>query len=195
MKIPKDIVDSINCNNFYFIQIGANDGIDSDPIREWIIEYDWSGIMFEPQKTIYQELLKLYKDNKKINCINSGIAEKEGIYKLYNHKLGHGGNSLLTTSKYININDYEEIHCNTFENIIKKYDIENINLLTIDTEGYDSKILNSIDFGNINIKNIWFEKWPDNIKNDKKMINNKFVPMGYSFKEYETDFFLSKDIK
>lgn len=197
-SISEDVIENINCKNFYFVQIGANDGIDVDPIREWIIKYNWSGLMFEPQRNIYKKLFSLYEDNKKIKCINAGIAIDRGSYKLYKHALGHGGSSLLTTSRYISVDNYEEIYCYSFKDVIdilNKDNVKTINLLVIDTEGYDSEILKSINFDDIEIRNIWFEKWPDNLEKDIQMIYDKFIPMGYSFKEYETDFFLSKDIK
>ena len=47
----------------------------------------------------------------------------------------------------------------TFNSLCKKYFIKNIHYLQIDTEGFDSEIIQSIDFNNINIDIIRYEKW------------------------------------
>ena len=46
----------------------------------------------------------------------------------------------------------------TFDALIKKYEIKNIKKLIIDTEGFDYKIIKSINFKETSIKEIIFEK-------------------------------------
>ena len=46
----------------------------------------------------------------------------------------------------------------TFNKLIEKYKIEYINKLIIDAEGFDYKIIKSINFKKIFIKEIMFEK-------------------------------------
>ena len=50
-KIKKDI---------FFIQIGSNDGIAGDPIHQYISEHNWSGILVEPIKYVFERLLHNY---------------------------------------------------------------------------------------------------------------------------------------
>jgi hypothetical protein len=40
--------------DFFFIQIGANNGMTGDPIRKYILKYHWRGILVEPQPDIFQ---------------------------------------------------------------------------------------------------------------------------------------------
>ena len=47
--------------------------------------------------------------------------------------------------------------CLTFNDLIKKHDIKNIDLLQIDAEGYDGELICSIDFDNIKPKFIRYE--------------------------------------
>ena len=37
-----------------FVQIGANDGVTGDPIRRFILEFGWSGVLVEPQLEIFE---------------------------------------------------------------------------------------------------------------------------------------------
>ena len=54
--------------------------------------------------------------------------------------------------------DREEITTITFNDLLSKHDLPTIDFLQIDTEGYDERILNIIDFGVLEIKFIKFEK-------------------------------------
>lgn len=201
--ISYEIINNINHKDFFFVQIGANDGISNDPIRKWIIEYNWSGLMFEPQLKCFQDLKILYENNKNIQTINCGIAKENGKKILYKHSLGSGGSSLLLRKEYCSKDLFEEVDCITFEEMINIYKIKNIDLLVIDTEGYDLQILDSIDFNLIIPKNIWFEKWIhdfDDMNNinfptslNKNMhIVNKFTDYGYSFFDYGDNVLLSR---
>jgi hypothetical protein len=64
----------------------------------------------------------------------------------------------------------------TFNNIMEKYNLTDLDYLFIDTEGLDIHIIASIDFQKYNIKNIIFEQMhadgPFNIgKNAKQTLN------------------------
>ena len=44
--------------NVFFVQVGANDGVQSDPINHFVSEYGWRGILVEPQPAIFKKLKK-----------------------------------------------------------------------------------------------------------------------------------------
>ncbi len=41
---------------FFFIQVGANDGVLDDPIRALILEYRLAGLLIEPLPDIFEKL-------------------------------------------------------------------------------------------------------------------------------------------
>jgi len=45
----------------------------------------------------------------------------------------------------------------TINQILNKYEIKNLDLLFVDTEGFDDKIIKSIDFNNFKINEIYYE--------------------------------------
>lgn len=49
--------------DFFFIQIGAHDGIMDDPIHEWIERFGWRGIFVEPQSAPFNRLKTGYIEN------------------------------------------------------------------------------------------------------------------------------------
>lgn len=54
--------------------------------------------------------------------------------------------------------DREEITTITFNDLLNKHGLSNIDFLQIDTEGYDERILNTINFEVMDVKFIKFEK-------------------------------------
>lgn len=45
--------------NVKFIQIGANDGITDDPIRKYILNHNWKGVLVEPNASVFESLKKI----------------------------------------------------------------------------------------------------------------------------------------
>jgi len=61
--------------NFNFIQIGANDGITSDPIYHNITKYKPNGILIEPQREVFNTLINNYKNNENLSFFNFAISD------------------------------------------------------------------------------------------------------------------------
>ena len=45
-------------DDFFFIQIGSNDGKYDNPIHEYVIKFKWSGILVEPNINCFNKLVK-----------------------------------------------------------------------------------------------------------------------------------------
>src|SRR5690349_14899041 len=48
--------------DFFFVNIGANNGVDNDPIYPFIRRYGWRGIVVEPVAYIFAELCRNYRE-------------------------------------------------------------------------------------------------------------------------------------
>lgn len=148
---------------FFFVQIGANDGVIYDPIHSFVKRLGWKGILVEPVKCYYDQLKQNYSGNSGLLYENAAIADKAETRDFYRIKEGldflpswcNGLGTLhldvLLTHKWAipNIEDYlikEQVHCITFESLMEKYNIAKFDLLVIDTEGHDYQILRQIDF-------------------------------------------------
>jgi len=67
-----------------FLQIGACDGIIYDPLHKFIKRDRWKGVMLEPQpQMIHQYLMPLYRSNRGIKIVNAGLDWADGIRILY----------------------------------------------------------------------------------------------------------------
>jgi FkbM family methyltransferase len=85
---PIDVLDllltqvSADRPDFFFAQIGANDGLTDDPIRQFVTKYHWRGVLVEPQPQVFQHLLKNYEQEKQLILENAAIADNDGTARL-----------------------------------------------------------------------------------------------------------------
>lgn len=164
--------------SFYVVQIGANDGKMADPIYNKAIRFGWSGVLVEPVKYLYNRLVNNYKNtNTNLQFENSVITTHTGTIDFYQFPMelesneefpfwANGMGSILKPFSSLGHNtlkdkNFEMIKqktpCLTFEDLIKKYNVKNIDLLQTDIEGYDGTLLTSIDFSLIKPKFIRYE--------------------------------------
>jgi FkbM family methyltransferase len=146
----------------------------SDPLNPLIKQYNLNGIIIEPQPKVFEELRKTYKENNNLILEKIAIAQetknkhlytisfstarwatglasfyKEVIQKHIDNgrvesKAKEEGIKLpLKRSQYISS---EEVECITFEDLMKKHNVNDISFILIDTEGYDYEIIKLIDF-------------------------------------------------
>ncbi|MFA4930267.1 MAG: FkbM family methyltransferase [Patescibacteria group bacterium] len=154
--------------NMFFIQIGGFDGVFDDPIHQFIQPYHWSGIIIEPQPEYYSQLTKKYQPPQ-IKILNLAISNHNQPVKLYRPKQDtlteNWKNCFATMARdrgdigRMNTNEIESITVpsQTFNNLIQDHHIDQLNLLQIDTEGYDYQIIKSIDFSLIKPDIIHYE--------------------------------------
>lgn len=192
--------------NLFFVQIGANDGNWGDPIYKFIRRDNWSGILIEPQKVIFERLLNNYKKRKNLFFENVAIDSTVGERNLYkisfsNSQWASGISSFikndiqkLIDAGYIermaiaesitlptNQEEWigvEKVKVQTLRNIIEKYQVKNIDLTMIDAEGYDFEIIKTIPFEYIKPGVIIYEHSHFN-EDIKKECRNFLVQLGY----------------
>lgn len=136
------------------IQIGANDGLRFDNINKYIKKFKPNSILIEPIKEYFNELKKNYKNYENVFFENIAISvdnklnylfkvKSEDLYRYNDHIKGISSfdiNHLIIHGVKTNHITKEKIKSNSITNIFKKYKFD-INLLLIDTEGYDAEII------------------------------------------------------
>ena len=162
-------------DDFFFIQIGANNGQRYDPIYQLITteKEKVSGIAVEPVQEYYDELRETYKDFPTIKLIRKAIHsthKEETIYKInpgYVQMEEHlKGMSSFDKNNFtkdgIPEADIftERVSCISIMDLLEAEKITRLHLLQVDAEGYDSEIIKSIDFNKIKPFIINFEhRW------------------------------------
>jgi FkbM family methyltransferase len=152
------------------VQIGANDGINNDPIHKFIKRDHWQGVLLEPQRYVFENFLKpLYRKTPGINVLNAALDLSDGtkpIYKIsvsesrwatgltsFNRSVleesvrsGYVGRQALKEGAALpaSSDDYiteESVQCISTPSLVKKFNLDKIDWLQIDTEGYDFEII------------------------------------------------------
>jgi FkbM family methyltransferase len=147
------------CN---FIQVGAYDGISTDPLRRYVERCRWRGVMLEPQPGPAAQLRHLYTDNPNIVIIEAAVDSKHGTRTLYTvdcetlPKWAGGMASFdrgqILRQDYLipGIEKYLrelQVDCIPFSEVIDAHpDGSHLDILQIDAEGADGRILSWFPF-------------------------------------------------
>ena len=191
------------------IQIGANDGLSFDELNFFIKKYETKSLLVEPIKENFNLLKKNYKNLDFITFENSAISINEEISYLYKvdsqhmqkygshipaipsfdkkHLINHGVKNQHIVS--------EKVNSITILDLINKHKFNNLDLLFIDTEGYDGKIVNDF-LSTVNSRPIiMFEYIHINNNVYKNLINNLFKKKYLFFPVDENMICYPKEIK
>ena len=196
-------------HDFGLVVIGAHSGIH---IKDLISEYaNQKVLLVEPVPYNYQILENDYKNNENIFISRNAIfdeakkdnfyhVKKDSIKKLGKHWASQIGsfdkNHILNhKNKRFDIKDDDiqitEVEFITFQDLVKKYSINSINKLQIDVEGAEYKIMNSIDYNKIKIRNIFFESkhFDGTFTEGEKLkeIKDKLISNGYNLKQIDKE--------
>ena len=151
------------------VQIGANNG--KDHVFDFIKDnYDHLtlAIFIEPIPFVIDDLKKQYQEfNDKIHIENIAISHEKDIENMTLYYLEGSNYEVTSFSKeHVIIHNPPQFNypveemkvpCLTFNEVMEKYNLTELDYLYIDTEGLDVYIISSIDFTKYNIKNIIFE--------------------------------------
>jgi len=196
--------------NIFVLKIGAMDGICADPLANFLLmDERVAGILVEPLPKYVEQLNLNFGKTGRFVIEQVAISDFDGVIEFYffdNSKIPLdvansvpwyiGGLSSLNRNhleQHLNPKLHKwissiQVKAMSVKTMLEKNKISKIDLLVIDTEGYDYVILKQIDFSYIHPKIVIFEK--KHLKNNeaseaKKRMQN----YGYIVLEKEDDFF------
>lgn len=200
-----DLLESLiykkNYKEFFFLQIGANNGKRFDPIFNAVKRLNLRGLAIEPVEEYYNELVVNYK-NSKVIPVNRAIYEENKKISIFRIKQDidlpewSKGIASLNPKHHQKSNTdgknivEEVVEAITFEKLFEDYNVKNIDLLQIDTEGYDYNLLKLFPFEKFQPSIIHFEHGlPDKIMTIEQVseITSLLLSFGYKtiMKEYD----------
>lgn len=146
-------------NNCHFIQVGANNGKSTDPIHDLIKENNWTGVLVEPGFEAFEELVQNYKGYDGLSFEMSAISDVDGEVTLYCGTTTPHFTMDFEKAKWMFCIDpiARKVNGLTMSSLIEKYQLNKIDLLQIDTEGYDYIILKTFPFDKFKPKVIRYE--------------------------------------
>mgnify|MGYP003649140480 CR=1 FL=1 len=156
-----------NKRNGIFVDIGAYDGIEGSNSYFFEKHLEWKGLCVEPIPSVFNKLIKnrncfceqvaAWKENdiKKFKIIEGYSEMLSGLIDSYEdeHKKRIDSEIEAFNQKSIEI----EIQCIDINLLLLKYDLYNIDFLSIDIEGSEIEILKKLDFSKFKIEYISVE--------------------------------------
>ncbi|MEM7655832.1 MAG: FkbM family methyltransferase, partial [Bacteroidota bacterium] len=171
---------------FTVVQIGANDGFNNDPIHKFIKRDNWQGVLLEPQKWVFDRFLtRIYQKNRGIQVIHAALGARDGFMPLYKISFSDArwATGLATferpqlekalASPYVDkqvakegvqrparLEDQiveEQVPVLKVSTLLDRYQIEQMDMLQIDTEGFDYQVIQLFDVAKTQPRLIVFE--------------------------------------
>ncbi|MCC5859278.1 MAG: FkbM family methyltransferase [Ectothiorhodospiraceae bacterium] len=153
-----------------FLQIGANDGCTNDPLHPVIQRYRLEGICVEPLPEAFDLLRKTYSDHPNVRLIQRAIGSESGWMNLYVAGLPDGASeaerrdayrkatfskasAIAKTRKACGVDDraaeeklqIRQVETSTLPGLLADCGNPGIDILQIDAEGEDWRILRQLD--------------------------------------------------
>jgi FkbM family methyltransferase len=155
----------------FVLQVGAMDGVSYDPIHAWLARGGWRGLLVEPLPDLFAALVANYRGVAGLSFANVAIADHVGTATLNRvdpdairsgaaPEWSAGASSMfadrnsmggvrIAEADWARIRPHvrtETVACTTLAALLEAERVERIDLLQIDTEGYDYQVLRQLDF-------------------------------------------------
>lgn len=183
---------------FSFVQVGANDGVLDDPIRELVIRHSLPGLLIEPLPDLFEKLQDNYRGQPQLRFENAAVMPSAGELTIYRvradapvHAHWHGIASFSRANLLAQGVPPEHIEAQPVRGaplgeLLARHGMRDVTLLQVDTEGFDAEVIRSaFDAGLrpsiINYEHCWLK--PDLRHATKLLLDRE----GYSFIETGKD--------
>jgi FkbM family methyltransferase len=146
----------------FFLEVGANDGVSEDMLHHFIKRYRWSGIALEPLPQVFATLQSTNRNSKNVIPLCAALADRDGMMTIWHvlpgtdvpafcNMLGSFSREVVLShrSAFPAIEQHvveDKVQALCFETLVRRFNIERIDVILIDTEGYDFEVLKQIDF-------------------------------------------------
>jgi FkbM family methyltransferase len=148
--------------DFVFVVVGAFDGVENDPISRFIRGRDCRGVLIEPQPSAFQRLRENFARFPRIELLNAAIDETSGSRVLYSvpatagfppwieqiasfspdHIRKHEPQAPGLSARMVE----QPIRTLSFDTLLDELRLDHIDVLQIDAEGMDGKMLGWFPF-------------------------------------------------
>lgn len=161
-----------NLRSLNIIQVGANDGVTGDPIHKYILKYAQRALLIEPQQWLIEDLRNAYKDFMgeliiETIAISSHGGEvelhilDEDLWPEYISKVGRHPSAIFSGDRdqvmkrvkpRLGLSDKDAqkavktvlVYSAPLSEVIEKHGFSGVDLLQIDCEGWDFKVIESL---------------------------------------------------
>ena len=138
-----------------FVQVGANDGTDTDPLRSHIVSHGWRGLLIEPIPEVFDRLKKTYGDQPGLDFAKVAVWSDEGE-KTFHVVKGRDALSSLSLETILRHEPkYDDLRselrtitvpARRLDNLLRETGHAEPHVLVVDAEGCDDVVLRTFDF-------------------------------------------------
>ncbi len=155
-----------HCPRPYFVKVGANDGLAGDPCSQMLLDNKaWEGMLIEPVPYLFEKLGENFSDRSRFRLVQAAIGTQQSLTRFFyvdpavessgidvpewydriggfnrNHLIKHLGTEVEPFIQEL------ELPVTPLGALVAEIGIPSIELLHIDVEGFDFKVLQSHDF-------------------------------------------------
>jgi FkbM family methyltransferase len=148
-----------------FIDIGANDGVLFSNTYKFA-KRGSRGLCIEPSRSCFRKLKLNHLFHPKVKCLQGAISEKDGF--LYLQEDGY--EQVLSKVSSHKSADLYEVKAFSMESTLKKFpQFSKVDLISIDVEGHEEKVLQGCGQTHLNTKIIILEIDKGNIEDMLKL--------------------------
>lgn len=159
-------------DDFFVLNIGANDGVDNDPIHPFLMMFpNWRGLCVEPVHYNFNQLSYNYQNFPGIKLVQAAIGREQKPIYYIDERSGSDMNyvsqccsfdrehvlkslaALRSIRPGIVSDDAESylvtdnsIPCVSLDQLLADWNVEQVDFLNIDVEGHDFEIFQQFDF-------------------------------------------------
>ena len=146
--------------NGFFIECGAADGFSFSNSLFFERGRSWTGLLIEPNPELFKTLMKVERNANLINsCLSTTQSTERVSFKMAGLVSGIGNKMDSAHSKWVEGLKYQTItaQCFTLHSLLLAVGQTEVDYLSLDVEGPELEILQTIPFNKIKIKVISVE--------------------------------------
>jgi FkbM family methyltransferase len=140
--------------NATFVQIGAFDGQMDDPASEYVRMGKMKCLLVEPIETSFQKLKTFYEGKPNVHLVQAAIGHSDGNIVMFKVKPGVKSDTIFSggwtsfdkahlLKHKVPENEIEQVSvaCLSLKSLLAKFHLRKVDVLQIDTEGFDAEIV------------------------------------------------------
>ena len=149
--------------DFYFVQVGAFDGVCVDPVGAILRRLGCRGLMIEPEPHAFARLQAQMAGRPGLELVQVAVGDREAELPFYSldpaaphapakAPLISSLDRAMLERELGSARDWSpwiretRVRCTTLNRLLAERDVPRLDLLQIDAEGWDARILQALDF-------------------------------------------------
>lgn len=195
-----------------FVEIGANDGEQHDHLRPYILRGGWRGLMVEPVPYVFERLQRNYGGVEGVTLVNAAVAAQDGRLPFFHLRDATADERSRLPDWYDGVGSFSkdallshapqmpdiaervverEVEALSFDTLLTRHDFDGVDLVLVDTEGYDWEIIRTIDLTRHRPRLLVYEHF-HLVGSDRRAARQHLEAAGYATLEEGFDTFCAR---